>query len=73
MFSQELTHAGHVRRFNITSQGAEGWEMRIEEDSAVVRRQRFTDWHRVERALTLVTREIAELENAGWTPRPATS
>ena len=47
--------------------------MRIEEDSAVVRRQRFTDWHRVERALTRVTLEIAELENAGWTPRPATS
>lgn len=73
MFSQELTHAGHVRRFKFTSQGAEGWEMRIEEDSAVVRRQRFTDWHRVERALTRVTLEIAELENAGWTPRPATS
>jgi hypothetical protein len=71
MFSQELTHAGHVRRFNLSRYGADGWEMRVEEDSAVVRRQRFTDWHRVERALTRVALEIAELQNAGWTLRPA--
>ena len=67
MFAQELTHAGHVRRFEIRSEGAEGWEMRVEEDSALVRRKRFTDWHRVERALTRVALEVAELQNAGWT------
>ena len=71
MFAQELTHAGHVRRFEITNQGADGWEMRVEEDHTVVRRQRFTDWHRVERALTRVTQEVAELESAGWTLRVA--
>jgi hypothetical protein len=73
MFSQELTHAGHVRRFEITSHGADGWEMRVEEDSAVLRRQWYTDWHRVERALTRVAIEVAELQNAGWTLRQATS
>jgi hypothetical protein len=57
MFAQELTNAGHVRRFEIRSEGAEGWEMRVEEDSA----------HRVERALTRVALEVAELQNAGWT------
>jgi hypothetical protein len=67
MFAQELTNAGHVRRFEIRSEGAEGWEMRVEEDSALLRRQRFTDWHRVERALTRVALEVAELQNAGWT------
>lgn len=69
MFTQELTNAGHVRRFEIRSEGADGWEMRVEQDSAIVRRQRFTDWHRVERALTRVALEVAELQSAGWTLR----
>jgi hypothetical protein len=71
MFTQELTNAGHVRRFEIRSEGADGWEMRVEEDSAVLRCQRFTDWHRVERAITRVSIEIAALQDAGWTLRPA--
>jgi hypothetical protein len=71
MFTQELTNAGHVRRFEIRSEGADGWEMRVEQDSAIVRRQRFTDWHRVERALTRVALEVAELQSAGWTLRTA--
>ena len=71
MFTRELTNAGHVRRFEIRSEGAEGWEMRVEEDSAVVRRQRYTDWHRVERAFTRVALEVAELQNAGWKLRTA--
>jgi len=71
MFTQELTNAGHVRRFEIRNEGADGWEMRVEEDHTVVRRQRFTDWHRVERALTRVALEVAELQNAGWTLRIA--
>jgi hypothetical protein len=73
MFAQELTNAGHIRRFEIRSKGAEGWEMRVEEDSTLLRRQRFTDWHRVERAITRVALEVAELQSAGWTLRPATS
>lgn len=71
MFTQELTNAGHVRRFEIRKDGPEGWEMRVEEDSDILRRQHFTDWHRVERALTRVALEIAELQDAGWTLRPA--
>ena len=72
MFAQELTNAGHIRRFEIRSKGPEGWEMRVEEDSTLLRRQRFTDWHRVERAITRAAMEIAELQNAGWTIRIAT-
>ena len=72
MFEQELTNAGHVRRFEIRSHGADGWEMRVEQDSAIVRRQQYTDWHRVERALTLFAIEVAELENAGWKVRTVT-
>jgi hypothetical protein len=72
MFAQELTNAGHVRRFEILSQGADGWEMRVEEDSAVVRRKQYTDWHRVERAITRFAIEVAELQSEGWKLRPAT-
>jgi hypothetical protein len=71
MFTRELEHEGHVRRFEVTNEGADGWEVRVEEDRTVLRRRRYTDWHRVERALTRVTLEIAELQNAGWTLRPA--
>ena len=68
MFAKALTHAGHVRRFIISDATAEGWEMRVEQDSAIVRRVRYTDWHRVERALSTVVREVADLEDCGWTP-----
>jgi hypothetical protein len=70
MFSRELEHDGHIRRFEINNHGAEGWEVRVEEDRTVLRRQRYTDWHRVERALNRFTREMSDLEACGWTLRP---
>jgi predicted ATP-dependent endonuclease of OLD family len=66
MFAKELTQAGHVRRFIITDSDAEGWELREEEDSAVVRRVRYTDWHRVERALAGIDMRVHDLEARGW-------
>jgi hypothetical protein len=66
MFSQELRLAGHVKRFFINRIGAEGWEVREEQDERVVRQVRYTDWHRVERALGIFRLEIGELENRGW-------
>jgi hypothetical protein len=69
MFVKELTHAGHTRRFIISDAVPEGWEMRVEQDSAIVRRVLYTDWHRVERALSSLVREVSDLENCGWTPR----
>ena len=66
MFARELTNAGHVRRFTIEQDG-EGWEVQVEEDETVLRRVRYTDWHRVERALSRVTREVLALEDTGWT------
>ena len=70
MFVKELTHAGHIRRFIISDAVPEGWEMRVEQDSAILRRVRYTDWHRVERALSSLVREVSDLEDCGWTPRP---
>jgi hypothetical protein len=66
MFSRELTRAGHTRNFVITSVRAEGWEVRVEEDSRVLRRNRYTDWHRVERALASIEREVEALTELGW-------
>jgi hypothetical protein len=69
MFTKELTHAGHIRRFIISEAGQQGWELRVEQDSDVLRSVRYTDWHRVERALSSLVREVADLEDCGWIQR----
>jgi hypothetical protein len=69
MFAKELTQAGHTRRFTVSEAGGVGWEIREEQDSKIVRRVHYTDWHRVERALSAITRRVSELEEAGWRSR----
>ena len=66
MFSKELRFAGHVKRFLISRLGREGWEVLEEQDRHVVKQIRYTDWHRVERALNLFNMEIGDLESQGW-------
>lgn len=66
MFSKELKNAGHTCRFIVSDQGANGWEVLVEEDSRVVRRVVYNDWHRVERAVSVMTRQVSELEENGW-------
>ena len=66
MFAKELRQAGHTKRFSISSAGSDGWEVRVEQDSEVVRRVYYTDWHRVERAALLISRQVSELEEDGW-------
>jgi hypothetical protein len=66
MFTKELRQSGHVRRFTIREFSGDGWEVREEEDALVVRSSRYRDWHRVERALTIIDRQVAELEARGW-------
>jgi hypothetical protein len=66
MFSRELFLSGHSRRFTLSAAPAEGWEMRVEEDDRLVRRAHFSDWHRVERALNAVQREVRALQDRGW-------
>jgi hypothetical protein len=69
MFAKELTQAGHTRRFTISDAGSAGWEVRVEQDSHVVRRVCYTDWHRVERAVQMMTLQVSELEENGWRER----
>jgi hypothetical protein len=66
MFAKELKQAGHTKRFSISEAGSEGWEVRVEQDSHVVRRACYTDWHRVERAALMMSLEVSELEENGW-------
>jgi hypothetical protein len=67
MFSKQLQHDGHTHRFLIAANGLEGWEVREERDSTVVRQIRYTDWHRVERARSIMTMRATLLEESGWT------
>lgn len=71
MFERNLRCDGHTRRFPIESKGGEGWEVREEQDSAVVRAKIYDDWHRVERARSVFQVEILTLTEQGWTVESA--
>jgi hypothetical protein len=66
MFAKELKQAGHTKRFTISNAGAEGWEVREEQDSHIVKQVFYQDWHRVERAAQMMTMRVSELEENGW-------
>jgi hypothetical protein len=66
MFSTTLTFHGQSRSFAVESVPASGWEIRVEQDSRVVRRTHYTDWHRVERAVEAIRREMRDLQARGW-------
>ena len=66
MFAKELYRAGHTRKFSIKDVGMAGWEVRDEQDDRVLKAVRFTDWHRVERAMNMFNLQIDELESCGW-------
>ena len=68
MFSKTLTFHGRTRSFAVQALAASGWELRIEQDSTVVRRAIYNDWHRVERAVDAIEREMRDLEARGWRP-----
>jgi hypothetical protein len=70
MFTKELQQAGHVRRFTISESPEEGWEVREEQDSQLVRRVQYRDWHRVERARMRIDEQVSELEDRGWRELP---
>ena len=66
MFSRELTFAGHTRSFRVEALLSSGWEVSVREDSHVIRRSCYSDWHRVERAISAFEREVSALEAEGW-------
>ena len=66
MFVKEPHKAGHTQRFSVEQQGGDGWDVRSEQDDRVLKQTRYTDWHRVERAMMVFALEIGELEQLGW-------
>jgi hypothetical protein len=68
MYHKSLRLADHVRRYSVTAAEPWGWEVTLEEDANVRRRDRYDDWHRVERAMALLKMEIDQLTARGWQP-----
>ena len=66
MFAKELRRAGHTRKFSIRDAGPSGWEVRDEQDNHVLKHVHYTDWHRVERAVLMMSLEVSALEGNGW-------
>lgn len=65
MFHLSLRLADHVRHYSVSAV-ATGWEVRLEEDASIRRQDRYTDWHRVERALAMFQLEVEQLTARGW-------
>jgi hypothetical protein len=63
---RHLNSHGHLHRFVITH-NLEGWDVREEEDSIVLRQTHRDDWHRVERDIQLFEIRALALKRAGWT------
>jgi hypothetical protein len=66
MYKRSFRKADQIRRFTIVDGPASGWEVREEQNSRIIRRVHYTDWHRVERARLAFAVEAISLEDAGW-------
>ena len=66
MYKRTFRKADQTHRFVITNTAGTGWEVREEQDSQVIWRVRYTDWHRVERARMNFAVHAINLELSGW-------
>lgn len=71
MFELRLRLANHIRRYSIAAVAPSGWEVTLEEDATVRRKERYDDWHRVERAQAILQIEVDQLTARGWLVVPA--
>jgi hypothetical protein len=69
MFTKELHQQGHTRKFSVSERRRDGWEVRDEQDDHLLKHVVYTDWHRVERAMSVFNLQIDELESRGWASR----
>jgi len=65
MLNRHLINHEHTSRFLVTSD-TDGWEVREEQDAAVVRVVHRADWHRVERDRLLFDLRARALAYTGW-------
>ena len=66
MYKRTFRKADQTHRFVITNAKDFGWEVREEDDSHVISRVRYTDWHRVERARMNFAVHALNLQSSGW-------
>ena len=66
LFTKTLIRARQVRTFEVAALPNVGWEASERAGVDVIEQRRYSDWHRVERALTRFDREIDELRRQGW-------
>ena len=64
-FVKSLRNQHQTRRYSIATTN-DGWEVREERDSKVVRNDHYRDWHRVERARRSIAIELRALRAKGW-------
>lgn len=64
-FQKSLKNQEQTRRYSIVATD-DGWEVREERDSEVVRTVHYQDWHRVERARRSIALELDDLQRQGW-------
>jgi hypothetical protein len=66
MYKRTFRKADQTHRFVITNTDGFGWEVREEQDSQVISRARYNDWHRVERARMTYDTQALNLQLSGW-------
>lgn len=66
MYVRVFRKAAHVHAFVINMLPSQGWEVREEHDSEIVRRVQYDDWHRVERAKLHFAVQALSLAETGW-------
>jgi len=64
-FTKKLQRLEHTLHYSIVTT-EDGWELREERDSQMVRQAHFQDWHRVERATRSISIELDDLRTKGW-------
>lgn len=64
-FTKKMQLLEHTRRYSIVAT-TDGWEVRVERDSQLVRQAHYQDWHRVERAQRSISIELDDLRTQGW-------
>ena len=57
LIDRQIPAQGHVVRI-VTELSAVGWDVREELDSMTVHAEHYNDWHRVERAMDRLEREV---------------
>lgn len=66
MYTRLLRKSVHIKKFTISHDEQEGWEVSEEEDSRLVLSVRYKDWHRVERAMQTFADKAKSLRQRGW-------